>query len=188
MTLPTTYILPEMSDSQDTKEYLQDLVFELQNMYENVAYNLNGSIRTYAEVDGSEWVPTISSTGVQGTIGYTLQCGYSRRSGILTEIWFDIAWESIGAATGTIIVDLPYKTSTYAGNSPAIAAIPFTNPIITERLIYAPSTTVAIAADSNSYNGRLVKSGSGIPNTLGLAIQSVGRIRGYLKYIGVEDE
>jgi len=184
MTLPINFKLPELNDAQSPEQitsYLQDLNFELQNMYDQTAQNVNGFIRSYADVDGSEWIPTISSTGTTGTIGYTLQSGFSRRSGIMTEIWFDIAWESIGGSTGTVYVELPYKSSAYAG-------IPFTNAIITETMVYPTYSTIAITADANSYQGRLVQSGSGIPNTTGLPIQPVGRIRGYLKYIGVEDE
>lgn len=110
MTLPTNINFPlrlDANSDQDIDRYLRDLVFELQNMYESVANNVNGSIRSYAEVDQAQWTPMLQGTKSR-TFTYSSQVDWSIRSGIYTELFFDITW-SATTAIGNLYLELPYK-------------------------------------------------------------------------------
>lgn len=81
MSLPSNIILPlrvNYSDNNDIDRYLTDLVHELETMYENIADNVNGFIRTDGETDQAKWTPTLNGT-TSGTFTYTSQAGWSIR-------------------------------------------------------------------------------------------------------------
>jgi hypothetical protein len=180
MTLPTTIILPLRTDysDEDMDRYLRDLVYQIQDFYEQVAENVNGFIRNNAEVDQAVWTPTLAGTGA-GTFTYTQQAGWSIRQGIFTEIFFDITW-SATTATGDLYVELPYIVTLSDG-------MPFVGVLQPSSIAFAPATNLVINGIPNSYRGEIWTIGSGAA-TANLAVPASGRLIGNLRYIGLEDE
>jgi hypothetical protein len=180
MTLPTSIDLPLRVDYQsdeDIDRYLKDLVYELQEMYERITENVNGSIRNYADTDQTQWVPTLNGT-VSGTFTYTQQVGWSIRQGIYTEIFADISWSSTTAA-GNLYIELPYNVTLSNG-------MPFVGTVQPSSIAFAGSNLV-INAIPNTYRGEIWSIGSGLA-TANLAVPASGRLIIHSKYIGVSDE
>lgn len=167
MTLPSQFNFPQLP-SQDEPEklyqYLKEQRFELTQMYEQMVFNINGSFRSYADTGGDNWTPTLSGSSTTGSFEpYTTQVGWSIRSGIITELWFDIVWTTT-TATGTLQLDLPYKVALSDG-SPFIG-IAYNGSVLT------------ISANPDTYTATFQ----------GLAVTSSGSISGHICYIGVDDE
>lgn len=180
MTLPTNIILPLRTDysDEDLDRYIRDVVFQIQDFYEQVADNVNGFIRNNAEVDQAVWTPTLAGTG-SGTFTYTQQAGWSIRQGIFTEIFFDIIWSST-TATGNLYVELPYKVTFSDG-------MPFVGVLQPSSIGFGGGTNLVINGIQNSYRGEIWSVGSGAV-TANLAVPASGRLIGTLRYIGLEDE
>jgi hypothetical protein len=182
MTLPTSIILPlrvNYQNNEDMDRYLRDLVFELQDMYEKIAENVNGYIRNNAETDQAKWIPTIQGTG-SGTTTYTQQVGWSIRQGIYTELFFDVIW-SATTASGNLYLELPYKVANSTG-------MPFVGVLQPSSISFgAGRTNLVINAIPNTYRGEIWSIGSGVA-TSNLTVKASGRIIGYIKYIGLENE
>jgi len=184
MSLPLTFKLPEIRNREfdpNVREYLEDLTTELQSMYEQMAFNVNGSIRNYAETDGSQWTPTIAGSTSTGTITYSTQYGFSIRKGIYTTVHFQVSWTAIGGSTGNLILQLPYKVALSSGT-------PFVGSCFTNTLTFpAGCTAVSIYANPNSTNAFFRAYGSGITSS-NISIQNSGSFAGTISYIGIEDE
>jgi len=183
MTLPTDITLPLPRDYRDNinpDAYSNDLVFELQNMYQNVANNINGAIRNYADVDSSQWIPTINGTGSAGSTTYTHQIGWVFRQGIITEVWFDIQW-SASTATGNLFIDLPYIVT--KSNQK-----PFVGVLQTSTIAYgAGKTLLTCNAIPSTYRLEIWSSGSAVA-TANVVVAGAGQLIGHCRYIGVSDE
>lgn len=183
MTLPTDLLLPQPKDYQNAENpdaYLNDLVFDLQTMYEQIANNVNGTIRSYADVDSSEWIPTIDGTIGAGATTYTHQIGWVLRQGIITEVWFDIQW-SATTATGNLFIDLPYIVT--KSNQK-----PFVGVLQTATIAYGAGQTVLTCnAIPTTYRLEVWSSGSGNA-TANIAVAAAGQLIGHCRYIGVSDE
>lgn len=183
MTLPTDIILPLPEDYKNMDNpdaYLRDLVFDLQTMYEQIANNVNGSIRSYADVDSSQWVPTINGTGGAGATTYTNQVGWVLRTGIMTEVWFDVTWTA-STATGNLFIDLPYLVT--KSNQK-----PFVGVLQTSTIAYgAGKTLLNCNAIPSTYRLEIWSSGSAVA-TANVAVAGAGQLIGYCRYIGVSDE
>jgi hypothetical protein len=180
MTLKTDLILPEPTDFTDAPaEYVERLVNELEDMYEEVANNVNGTFRNDAFVDGSEWIPTLIGSSTAGTFTYTSQYGWVYRQGLLIDVWGQISW-SASTATGNLIVELPYLVTRTSGNA-------FIGTCITSGITYGSGTCVAISAISNTFTANITLYGSGISSS-NLSVTSSGTISFHLRYIGVSDE
>lgn len=188
MSLPITRTIPPVPDFEDleaVKKYLQELNFDLQDTYEVQTQNINGFFRTNANVDGSEWVPTVEGTGTAGSPSYVRQIGYVLRQGILTYCWFNVAWTSVGGATGNIRLNLPYKvtkptTSTAGVNN-------FTGNAGSGNLNWSGRTSFGCIALADSYKLRFVGYGSGT-STTDIPIAANAFVDGTIIYVGVEDE
>lgn len=183
MTLPTDIILPlprDYKDALNPDAYNNDLVFDLQNMYEQLANQINGTIRNYADVDSSEWIPTLSGTTAVGATTYTHQIGWVFRQGIITEVWFDIAW-SATTATGNLFVDLPYLVTKSDQK-------PFVGVLQPSSIAYgAGKTDLVCNAIPSTYRLEIWTTGTGVP-TSNLAVVASGQLIGHCRYIGVSDE
>lgn len=183
MTLPTDIILPQTKDYKDMEgndALLNDLIFDLQNMYEQLANGINGTIRNYADVDSSQWVPTIDGTTGAGATTYMNQIGWVFRQGIITEVWFDIKW-SATTATGNLFVDLPYIVT--KSNQK-----PFVGVLQTATIAYGVGQTVLTCnAIPSTYRLEIWSSGSGNA-TANIAVAAAGQLIGHCRYIGVSDE
>jgi len=182
MTLPTTIILPLRVDTKETKDvdrYLDDLVFELQNIYEDIAENVNGFIRNEADVDDTQWIPTLNGS-TPGLFTYVHQYGWAIRQGIYTELFFDIEW-SMTTAANNLYIELPYKVITTNG-------MPFVGILQTSNIAFgAGVTNLLMNAISNTYRGEIWTMGSGIASA-NFSVVGSGRMMGNIKYIGQEDE
>jgi hypothetical protein len=184
MTLPTNYKLPELNKDQSpeqTTSYLQDLTYELQNMYETTAQNVNGVIRNSEDVDGSEWIPTLNGSTTKGTFTYSQRMGWVIRTGIITEVSFDIYWTDAGTATGLLYVELPYKVT-------KSLLLPFFGAALSNTVAFgAGYTQIGTSALPSTFKGVFTLTGTGVISTF-LQVQGSGRVAGQLRYIGVEDE
>jgi len=180
MTLPTSIDLPlrvNYQDEEDMDRYLRDLVYELQGMYENLTENINGFIRNDADVDQSQWTPTLNGT-VAGTFTYTRQVGWSIRQGIYTEVFADIAWTAT-TATGNLYLELPYRVTISDG-------MPFVGTVQVSNVAYLGNYLV-INAIPNTYRGEIY-SVTPAGATANLAVPASGRLIIHCRYIGLSDE
>ena len=184
MTLPINYKLPELNkdDSpEQTTSYLQDLTYELQNMYEKTAQNVNGVFRNSLDVDGSQYIPTLAGSTVAGTFTYSRQEAYVLRQGLMTDVWFDVIWSSVGGGTGQLRLDLPYKITRHAG-------IFFTGECFMNQAPFpVGATALVLLGLTNTFQTTFQAYGSGI-DTSAINVYGAGRVGGHLRYIGIEDE
>jgi len=182
MSLPSNITLPlrvDYKNDEDLDRYLRDLVYELQGMYENLTDNINGYIRNNADIDQSQWLPTLNGTA-PGTFTYTSQYGWSIRQGIYTEVFADITWTSTTAG-GSLYLELPYLVTFSEG-------MPFVGTVQASNISFgAGKTNLVINAIPNTYQGEIWSIGSGAATT-NLAVPASGRLIVYLKYIGIESE
>lgn len=176
--------VPEINSFEEVKDYLQKLKFELEDNYQNQTQNINGFIRNSEDVDGSKWVPYIEGANNAGSPTYTVQNGFVIRSGIVVTYWFNIAWTSLGGATGNLRNILPYKVT----KTPPVAGKAFIGAVMSSGLTYTGGRThIACTANYDQYHGNIVATGSGLGAT-NISIQSNASISGNITYIGVEDE
>lgn len=182
MTIPSNIILPMPPDGDG---YMSDLIYRLQDMYEQLATNSNGTY-LYANADTTTsisqgiWIPKLAGVTTAGTFTYTQQVGYAVRKGIIVEAFFDVTWSASSGTSGDIYVELPYKVRKSDG-------YPF---------------NCAVRANSVVFAGNYLV-GNAIPDTYRLEIWQVtttatsarvtlptggGRIAGSITYIGQEDE
>lgn len=192
MTLPINFKLPELdkaASSEQISSYLQDLTYELQNMYEQTAQNVNGIFRNSGDVDGSQWIPTLSGSIIAGSFTYIKQAGWAHRQGIITDLFFDIEWSAIGAATGRFNLELPYKCIANPPFSAGFKPQPFVGPVFTGTLVYdvAETDSIVIAAIPGTFRAQIIEFESGLVSHP-MFVKAPGRIAGSLRYIGVEDE
>lgn len=184
MTLPTNIIFPlraDLNQVEDINKYLGDFTFELQRMYEQLAQGINGDIRANVYTQRNQWLPELAGTGVAGTFTYTRQVGWAYRQGLLTDIWFDVEWTGSGAAAGNLYLILPYRVAKSNG-------MPFANDIQSSTLNYGAGRTVlSINAIPDTFRGEFWTSGSGVA-TANLPVAGAGRVIGFLRYLGVQNE
>lgn len=184
MTLPINYKLPEINEATSPEQmtsYLQDLTFELQNMYEKTAQNVNGVFRNNSDVDGSEYIPTLVGSTSDGTFTYSRQAAYVLRQGLMTDVWFDIIWSAQVGATGQLRLVLPYKITRHGG-------LFFTGTCFTNQATFpAGATGLVLLGVTDTYQASIQAYGSGI-DTSAINVYGSGRVGGYIRYIGVEDE
>lgn len=181
MTLPTDIFFQKPEDFQENpQKFINDFVFQLQSMYEQIAQNVNGTFRNYAEVDDFQWLPTLAGTTAAGSFTYVNQYGWVLRQGIMTDVWFDVSWSST-TATGNLYLELPYLVTLSDGK-------PFVGAIQSSTFSYgAGHTNVHCNAIPNTYRLEIWGSGSGVA-TSNLSVPSVGQIIGHCRYVGISDE
>lgn len=190
MTLPINYKFPEINKDATPEEislHLHDLTFELQNMYELMAQNINGSFRSNDYVDGSAWKPTVRGATNAGTITYLQQSGWVIRYGIITEIWFQVEWSTIGAASGWLLLDLPYKVTQYDSDMGNLFIGPLMSGGPTGLSYPVGKTFAVISALPGTFTAKVQSGQSGAPSSE-VSINSNSYISGNVRYIGVEDE
>ena len=186
MTLPSNIILPLHSDyiksgkPEDLEKYLRELNFSLQQMYENIAQATNGDIRADHGVGNQNWIPILKGTSTEGTFTYTHQSGWALRQGIITDVWFDVAWSGSGAAAGNLYVELPYKVALSNDK-------PFVGVVQSSVITYTGGTEIVVNGISDTYRGEFWNVGSGF-TTANQGIVAAGTLIGHLRYIGQADE
>ena len=180
MSLPTSIDLPlrvDYKDNEDIDRYLRDLVYELQEMYEKITDNVNGFIRNDADVEQSQWTPTLNGT-VDGTFTYTQQVGWSIRQGIYTELFADVSWTAT-TATGNLYLELPYRVTVSNG-------MPFVGTVQSSNVAYLGNYLV-INAIPNTYRGEIYSVTPALA-TANLAVPASGRLIIHSRFVGLEDE
>jgi hypothetical protein len=188
MTLPTNIIFPLHSDNilsgepANLDKYLRELVFTLQNMYEDIADVVNGNIRGSVLDPGSEWIPVIKdSIDSSITFTYDHQVGWVYRNGIFVDSWFDISWSgSSGATTGNMYVELLYKVA-------VTNQIPFVGQVQTSSISYDSGTYCVLNAINDTYRAEVWNCGDGVATT-NQSSASSGRLIGHIRYMGQQDD
>lgn len=180
MTLPTDLILPMNSDlikagdPQSMQRYMVDLTESLTEAYRQIAENVNGAMRT--------WTPTAYGLSTAGVGTYTKQVGWLRRSGILTELWFDIEW-SAHTGTGGVAILMPYKAAKSTGQ-PWVGVI---QSVSASNVFGAGYTYLVWKCEQNTTQGTIVRCGSGVASAQ-QPIAAQGGYAGYIQYLGQEFE
>lgn len=184
MTIPTNIILPlryDFEEMADVNKYLLDLIYKLEDMYTTIAQATNGDIRASCYLQRQQWIPVVKGATTPGTFTYTHQIGWAYRQGLLTDVWFDVAWSANAGAMGNLYVELPYKVA----NSDQK---PFVGVLQTATLNYgAGQSVLTINAIPDSYRGEVWSSGS-TTATANIAVAAAGQLIGHVRYIGVSDE
>lgn len=179
MTLPTNIIFPNelewifQKDGESQTTQWQEFIFTLQRMYEDIVDVVNGEI-VYVEE------PTVSGGASAGTGGYLDREAWQRRSGLMTEYWFDIEWNSHNGS-GALTVDLPF----YVAKS---NYMPFVGVVETSSINYTAGYNYAVLnATPETTQGVIRECGDNVASQA-IAIPSSGRIKGYVRYIGQEQD
>jgi hypothetical protein len=185
LTLPSTIILPFHPESviqnmDQVQTYMKEMTVALQDMYEDIALNVNGGIKSDTQVQRDQWTPTLNGTAVAGTFTYTNRTGWVLRKGLITDIWFDVTWTASGGATGNLFLELPYQVALSAGK-------PFVGVCQSSTLAYTAGTNIVINAIPNTFRGEFWNYGSGVV-TVNQAVVAAGQLIGYVRYIGNQNE
>ena len=184
MTLPITYTLPQLNETESPEQvtsYLHDLNYELQNMYQQTAQNVNGYFRNNFDVDGSQYIPTLKGFTTPGTFTYTRQAAYVYRQGLMVDVWYNVIWTSIGGATGELRLNLPYKSNPHP-------TLFFTGVCYMDNADFGPGRTYAIGATVNDTFDLSFQGYGPLVTTAAINVYPNGRVGGHVRYIGVEDE
>jgi len=180
MTLPTDIIFPlrldfiKTGDQNGLEIYLRDLTETLTQMYSDMSQNINGAIRI--------WEPKVYGMTTEGVATYVRQGGWLRRSGIITELWFDVSW-SAHTGTGTLAIQLPYQAAKSIGE-------PWQGVVTSKsasNAFGAGFTYLTFEAKQNTIVGNIMKNGTGVAATE-FALANAGAFAGYIQYIGKENE
>jgi hypothetical protein len=188
MTLPTNLILPLQTDRlktgkhEDLEAYLNDLIFRIEGMYEQVAEGVNGTFHNNFLQTDEKWIPIIKDTlNSSTTFTYDHQIGWSFRRGLLVDCWFDIEWTaSSGAITGDMYLELPYKVA-------LSDEMPFTGSLQPSSFTFTGGSEAVINAIPNTFRGEIWNTGDGFP-TANQGSTSSGRLIGHIRYIGQQNE
>ena len=177
MTIQTDIIFPlRPADIKEggahLERYMRDLVKSLTDMYQDVAKNVNGSLQ--------QWTPIIVGATTPGTGTYTRQVGWYLRSGIMTDVWMDVAW-SAHTGTGALNIQMPYESASSEG-SPWIGVIESSTLTLS-----AGNTWLVWKFDPDLFVSKIVQCGSGIASTV-VNMQSSGRLVGHIRFVGKENE
>jgi len=181
MTLPTDINLPTPENllseggKYNVETYLKELNDRLEDMYQEVAQNVNGYIKNWTPI-----VIGLTTPGDTANITYINQFGWIRRAGIITECWLDVSW-SAHDGTGDVAIQMPYQAASSSG-SPFIGVIESS-----DSNAFPGFTYLTWRVEPNTTNGVIIKNGDGVPSE-NLTIAATGGFRGYIRYIGKEFE
>lgn len=166
MTLPTDYIFPLPSSEEDPEKYIQILVNSLTDMYSDMADNINGYMADYT--------PTVTNVTTYGT-----QVAFYRRSGIMTQYWFDVTWTAQSGG-GDVKIQLPYEVAESSGE-PWVGVVESTSASNTF------SGYLTLNADPGTYDC-YIRDNVSTSASANLALANAGGFRGYIEYVGKEIE
>jgi len=177
MTLPTNIILPlrldaiREGDPEKIAVTMRNLVDTLTQMYQDLANNLNGYITT--------WTPTSYGLTSSGICTYSRQIGWMRRSGIITELWMDIAWTG-HTGTGGLAIEMPYVAAPSEG-------APWIGTIASDGNTFgAGYTYLTWSCEPSTTQGTIYRNGSGVALSA-MSIAATGSYRGYIQYLGNDE-
>ena len=175
--IPTDLVLPLQSDliragdSKALELYLRQLVEALTDSYRITAQNLNGSLQ--------QWSPEIFGSTVAGQGTYSFQTGWYLRAGIMVDLWYDVAWTA-HTGVGSIIMRMPFKAAKTLN-------APWAGANFSDINLGAGYTNVVMTVNSDTFDGVLLKTGSGVPIS-NVTLTATGRLLGHVRYVGQEFE
>lgn len=177
MTLPTDIILPLRPEQikaggSELELYIRDLVNSLTDSYQDVVGVVNGSLK--------QWTPTVYGFTTAGSAGaYTRQTGWYLRQGLMVDLWFDIEWTG-HTGVGALVLQLPYKAAKTEN-------FPWMDAVFTTLPLTAGYSSTLISANSDTTQGIVLQSGSGVP-FINVLIGADGRLTGHMRYVGQQFE
>lgn len=161
---------------------MRELVFSLQQMYEQLAQGINGDIRG-DEFQGREnWTPVLKDTAdATTTFTYDYQDGWVLRRGLMVDCFFDVKWTAnTGAIAGNMYVELPYKVA-------ITDQMPFVGVCQPSIFSFTAGTTCVVNAITNSYRAEIWNTGNGF-TTANQGSVAAGRLISHIRYLGNADE
>ena len=182
MTLPIEIQLPlseaklESGEPSQLTEYMRELIRKLEEMYKDMAQDINGDIR--------EFTPVLMDAATDTTYTYSSQVGWYLRQGIMVDYWFDVVWTAIdtGTPTGNLYVQLPYQVFDAQQK-------PFVGVLQTSTLAYGTGLTyLTINGIPGTFRGEIWGSGDGATTANVTANTAAGQLIGHIRYVGSEYE
>lgn len=182
MTLPTETQLPldkdliESEDSKDNYEYMRQLVRKLEDLYENITEEINGSLQ--------DFTPILKDTATDTTYTYVNRVAWYLRQNLIVDVWFDIEWSAIdtGTPTGNLYLELPYEVLN-------TTRMPFVGVVQASGIDFGTNLTqITINAIPSTFRGEFWGSGSTQTMLNIPANTSSGRLMGHVRYPGEEFE
>lgn len=187
MTVPTEIILPKAEDefTPQQKNYLNELVYRLEERIERVTMDANGTY-LYAN-DAADtttasqrvWKPEVF-VETASTSSYSQQVGYTVRKGITVEAHFDIAYSSL-TGTGNLYIELPYKVRKADGK-------PFVGTAQVSGITYTGDYVIWNAIPDTYRLELWAVTSAGATANVPHTSNASGTLIGSIIYIGQEDE
>lgn len=181
MTIPNEFNLPIRPLGDNPKElenYITDLSNTLEDALTTLADGINGQFKTDTLSQKEQYIPTLDGS-TSGNFTYVHQNGWVLRKGLLVDLWFDIQW-SATTASGNLFLNLPYEVAMTAN-------LPFVGFVQPSNVAFTVGTDIVINALTETYRGYFYNTGNGIPTANQLVVAS-GRLIGYIRYIGKQNE
>jgi hypothetical protein len=147
---------------------------ELINMYRDISDSFNGTIKEFSVAVYGD-----SVAGVPTMVEMSRTTGVYFRQGIVTDVFFDVAWSDIDIAVGAVKLRLPLAAKRIF-TSPWIIPMAFSGLTLS-----AGYTAIAASVASNSDEVTLYEYGSTkAMQPLTFAVCGIGGFSGTLRYIG----
>ena len=187
MTLKEKLNLPlPTKGSEDQFEYLNKLVRRLEDSYVDQAEILNRTYKTSTEASFKRWLPIIVGSTTDGVADdpYVRQFGWSARSALMTDIFFELSWTG-HTGEGDLQILLPYTVADSLGGTAYQANI-FIGAVLPGS-IAAPGGQVAasLEAISGSTRATLVSyTLGGVKANVQISDNRTGSLQGSLRYVG----
>lgn len=192
MSVPSNIVFPRDSsrlnseNKIDREAYMQELIFTLENMYERLAYGINGDIKSDAFTVENQFTPILTEAGNTAlTFTYDHQTAWVLRQGIIVDVWFDIQVTGVDsgtAGTGALYLELPYKVA-LSSNMPFVGVVQPSN------LTYTSGSETVINAIPNTFRGEFWNCGTGVATAVQAAnTDAAFTLIGHIRYIGQENE
>jgi hypothetical protein len=160
MTVPENWNFPLHAEKilslrgPDRERYWRELIFDLKRMYEELAYGINGNLRSYVSESPITWTPTLNGS-TTGTFTYDHQVGWLWRQGNFIELWFDVKWTAVGTAANNLYLELPYEVALSDQK-------PFVGAVQSSGVTYTGGTNLFINAIPDTLRGEFWYTGSGV--------------------------
>lgn len=163
--IPTTTILPDDPAAMRLK---------LTDDYQSMANAVNGRLE--------KWTPTVYGSSTVGAPTYTTQEGWYCTQGIMADVWFNVVWNAVGGAVGSIYMDLPVISQVATDNI-------WVTGLLTTGLSFSGSYHYAtLVLTQNSQVATVIEGGSGQTlQGLTFAQAGTGGFQGHMRYIMKRD-
>lgn len=191
MSIPSEINLPLNPETlngtvEQAEIYLRELTVALEDMYEMLAFNVNGIIKSNrdtsvsTEDNSEEWTPVLAGTTTAGSFTYDHQIGWVIRQGLFTDVWFDVQWTALGGATGNLYLELPYQVAVSEEK-------PFVGICQPSGFTFTGGTDVVVNGIPDTFRAEFWNVGTGF-TTANQSVVTSGQVIGHLRYIGQENE